>query len=141
VRLDHLLSKELHLGSSGVARVTGRHEVAGARGATFPAEDHSPASSGVWFLREPWGVVAFLNMWNRAQFRRDVGALLGPERTTCLPCGGLVFSLGSHSSAPRLWCWWWSAGVVVKCRVDASIFFLDLYRPCMPLGVRGLWFA
>ena len=23
-------------------------------------------------------------------------------------------------------CGWWSAGVVVKCRVDASIFFLDL---------------
>jgi hypothetical protein len=47
VRLDHLLSKELHLGSSGVARVTGRHEVAGARVAVFPAEDHGLASSGV----------------------------------------------------------------------------------------------
>jgi hypothetical protein len=53
-----------------------------------------------------------------------VGALLGPERTTALMGGG--FSLGSHCRAPVSVWWWWSAGVVVKCRVDASIFFLDL---------------
>ena len=41
-------------------------------------------------------------------------------------------------------CGWWSAGVVVKCRVDASIFFLDLNhaQPFSLVGVVcGFWFA
>jgi hypothetical protein len=54
----------------------------------------------------------------------------------------VVVFLWAVTAATR--CFWWVVvvcGCVVKCRVDASIFFLDLYRPCMPPGVRGLWFA
>jgi hypothetical protein len=52
-----------------------------------------------------------------------VGALLGPEGTT-RGSGGVLWAVVAVS--PVVGWWWWSAGVVVKCRVDASIFFLDL---------------
>ena len=42
------------------------------------------------------------------------------------PVVGVVLLWAVVVGIGLVWWWWWSAGVVVKCRVDASIFFLDL---------------
>ena len=60
---------------------------------------------------------------------------------------GMIVFLWAVITASLIVCrgvWWWSAGVVVKCRVDASIFFLDLNhaQPFSLVGVVcGFWFA
>jgi hypothetical protein len=92
-----------------------------------------------------WGGGCLLGLkWNRARLglrfgQRDVGALLGPEGTTVLRDGGSLWAVVAGFGCS--WGRWWSAGVVVKCRVDASIFFLDLFGRACPLVCAVFWFA
>ena len=81
------------------------------------------------------GVVAFLKFVELGASKFCVGTLLGPEGTAWL----VVFLWAVITTPDRCGrvCGWWSAGGFVKCRVDASIFFLDL-RPRMPILWSGV---
>jgi hypothetical protein len=75
-----------------------------------PETRHGPAMPVVG-----GGLVASVHCW----------VLRGRPFPCVLGGGGVLWAVTAGHRGFLVW-WWWSAGVVVKCRVDASIFFLDL---------------